>query len=106
MKGSPTQVSQEPALAGIGVARTDDDSCQLVAPHALLSCAVACGASKRKEEFSASAARCVLLYLSRVRRLGVPYVPCVCTCTRLGGLVKMRGSGHPLTMRMRMDMLM
>ena len=41
MKGSPTQVPQEPARAGIRVARTDDDSCQFVAPHALLSRATA-----------------------------------------------------------------
>ena len=41
MKGSPTQVPQEPARAGIRVARTDNDSCQFVAPHALLSRATA-----------------------------------------------------------------
>ena len=80
-KGSPTQVPQEPTRAGIRVARTDD-SCQLVAPHALLSCAMACGASKRKEE------------VVRERR-----------ALRVVVVERSEEVGRPLPMRMRMNML-
>ena len=36
VKGSPTQVPQKQTRAAIRVARTDDDICQFVAPHAQL----------------------------------------------------------------------
>ena len=50
VKGSPTQVPQKQTRAGIRVARTDDDSCRVVTPHALLSCAMTRETSGRKGE--------------------------------------------------------
>ena len=77
-----------------------------VAPHALLSCATTRETSGRKGKFVHERRALRVVVLEQSEEVGVPYVPCVCVCARLEGLVMTRRSGRPLTMRMRMDMLM
>ena len=72
MKGSPTQVCQEPTHAGIRVARTDDDSCQLVAPHALLSCATTRETSGRKGEVVRERCALRVVVVERSEEVGRP----------------------------------
>ena len=75
-----------------------------VAPHALLSCATTRETSGLKGKFVHERRALRVAAVEQSEEVGVPYVPCV--CARLGGLVTTRRSGRPLTMRMRMDMLM
>ena len=75
MKGSPTQVCQEPTHAGIRVARTDDDSCQLVAPHALLSCATTRETSGRKGEVVREHHALCVVVVEQGEEVGRPLCP-------------------------------
>ena len=72
VKGSPTQVPQEPNRAGIRVARTNDDSCQFVAPHALLSCATTRETSGRKGEVVGGRRALRVVVVERSEEFGRP----------------------------------
>ena len=76
-----------------------------VAPHALLSCATTRETSGRKGKVVHERRALRVVVVEQSEEVDVPYVPCVCVCARLGGLVTTR-SGRPLTLRMRMDVLM
>ena len=72
MKGSQTQVPKEPTRAGIRVARTDDDSCQLIAPHALRSCATTRETSGRKGEVVRERRALRVVVVERSEEVGRP----------------------------------